>query len=162
MKKVALNETARFRGKQKRTKWYWRLPAWTCEDGDGILRPEGNQLLRQMYMRLTQRELRKLKGRRQEKIEAKQLLITLFRWPVTILRPVEPVLRKLQVTFPCPLIICGSSSDSSRRGWAGDLCGDHWKSEDSLHYRIGHDNRPLYLLRNHQIHFHSLKPFYSY
>lgn len=51
------------RGKQNESK-ILKAPAWTCEDGDGILRPEGNQPLRQMYMRLTQRELRKLKGKK--------------------------------------------------------------------------------------------------
>ena len=165
MKKVALVLKQQGLEENRNEPGILKAPAWTCKDGDGTLRPEGNRLLRQMCMGLTMSELRKLKGEKAEKNRSQAAV----DYPVqvdclTILRPVKPVLRKLGVTFPIPPppIIWWKQQDSSRTGWAGDLCGDHWKSEDSLHYRIGHDNRPLYLLRNRKIPFHSLKTFYYY
>lgn len=161
MKKVALVLKQQGLGENRNEPHILKAPAWTCRDGDGRLRPEGNRLLRQTCMRLTLRKLRKLKGKKAEKNRSQAAVDTPVQvaW-LTTLRPVEPVLRKLGVTFPIPPPpIIWWKQDSSRTGWAGDLWGDHWKSEDSLHYRIGHDNRPLYLLRNRKIHFHSLKTF---
>ena len=103
MKKVALVLKQQGLEENRNKPSILKAPAWTCKDGDGTLRPEGNRLLRQMCMGLTLRELRKLKGKKAEKNRSQAAV----DYPVqvdclTILRPVKPVLRKLGVTFPLP------------------------------------------------------------
>lgn len=159
-KKVALVLKQQGLGENRNEPHILKAPAWTCRYGDGRLRPEGNWLLRQTCMRLTLRKLRKLKGKKAEKNRSQAAVDSPVQVACITTETCWASSQETGGDFLSPPIIWWKQQDSSRTGWAGDLCGDHWKSEDSLHYRIGHDNRPLYLLRNRKIHFHSLKTFY--